>query len=301
MSTAIAPPAETEIALPPTSIRKVVLRSRIVKHPEIQVRTKMCSETVKRYEAIIAEHGFMDPLVVFVPDLEENTLRTALLILADGWHRDEAYAGLGKDRCPVEFKVGGKSEALEYSMSKNARNGLVMTNADKRRAAELAVVDERMGKWDDKKIAKKIGTSVSLVNDCRRGLKPADKKDRKRESTAASGKRETESPAPRTTTVREHSRTVAERPTKKQIMCEIEKHLELDMIDEHDLLALFEHTHHKHTWTKRPGEIIQLKVAAGNGRVLLEIPVVIKDIGPELIAVKYEGEQGKLRLESPPA
>lgn len=90
---------------------------------------------------------------------------------AAGFHRHEAAVRAGRETFPFEVRKGGRREALIYSLSDNARHGLRLSNADKRRKVELALADEELSKWSNREIASLCGGfSHSFVGDVREAL-----------------------------------------------------------------------------------------------------------------------------------
>ena len=284
-------------ALPATVPPKWAKLSRLVKDRDIQIRTKIEPIKVREYEEIISEHGHMAPLDVFVPSLDE--IGTAPLLLADGFHRSSAYENLGKDKAPMEFHVGGKSEALRFAIAKNARNGLPLTNADKRRAADLAVADPVMGKMTDSAIAKLIGTSVTLVNNCRRGITPQARRERtKAENSERSSRSEKESSAPKSAVARERKTDLSSRPTKAGLLRQIEEWIRQDVLDEADVVKLFEAPKQAYAWLPKAGEITTCKLVNKSGRELLTAEVVVKSLKPDLVVFRFEGTLADLIPQS---
>ena len=85
------------------------------------------------------------------------------IILSSGFHRVAAYeaAGVAEIRCIVF--TGSKRDATWHALGENHKHGLRRTNADKRRAVELALADKEWRKWSDRKIAEHCGVHHQLV------------------------------------------------------------------------------------------------------------------------------------------
>ncbi len=280
----------------------------------LQIRAAVDAQRVSAYADHIKEHGPMDPIVVFIENKDfEHTKRAAYadgcLLAADGFHRIPAYEMAGVEAYPVEIRYGGYADALWYSMLANGKHGAAMSNADKRRAAELAVNDKTLGKKTDAEIAKRIGVSATLVSEVRRGIRPVDKKPAAEPPTPSekhgpepdpveipvSGKRETESPAPRPATARERKPPAETRPTKKMFLKTIEDMVDHDVVDEGDILDLFKTKQGEYKFVAYAGGVTTLKVVGPSGRSTVEVPVVVKEFSIERVVLKFDGD-GKIKL-----
>jgi len=278
--------------------KKIATADKITRDHITQIRGRIDSSKVKEYEVIIREQGEMDPLDVFT---DGSATDKPVFYLADGWHRMDAYAAAGVEKFKIHIRLGSKSDAIRFALQRNGRHGAQMTNTEKRHAAETAVQDPEIGNSTDKEIAALIGCSPSLVSEARRGItrdvKRKKRKDVEVEShhrsapgTASSGKRETESPAPKSATARE--RTPADtRPTKAMILKQISDYLIHDVIDEEDLIKLMESKDSEYKWVKKAGTLTTLRVVGKSGREQINIPVVVKNFGLDLVEFRNEGEK----------
>lgn len=283
-------PTQAEQAPPPIKkyqiiAKKMATAEKITRDHATQVRGRIDSNKVKEYEVIIREHGLMDAVDLFT---EVPMSDPPVYWLADGFHRIDAYAAAGVLKFPANIRAGSKSDAIRFSLERNGHHGAQMTSAEKRHAAEVAVQDAEIGSLTDKEIAAMVGCSPALVSEARRGV-TRDSKRQKRKSVPveahersapgqASGKRETESTAPRSATARE--RTVEDKqPTKAMILKQLESHLTSEVIDEQDVLKLMEAKDGEWIWMPKPGGLTTLKVVGKTGRVQVEIPaMVVKEI-----------------------
>lgn len=59
--------------------------------------------------------------------------------IADGWHRVLAAKQIGVVKIDAVLHEGGRAEALRHALGANAHHGHRRTNADKRRAVEIAL------------------------------------------------------------------------------------------------------------------------------------------------------------------
>ena len=126
--------------------------------PDIQTRAKISTTTVKEYADLMRTGTLLPPLVVFA---DAHVYR-----LADGFHR-LAAARRANLRCiAAEVRSGGRQEALRFALGANARHGLRRTNADKRRAVEIALREFAVD--SDRAIAELCGVGNALVSGVRR-------------------------------------------------------------------------------------------------------------------------------------
>lgn len=122
----------------------------------IQVRTKIDPDTVRDYaEHILAKKPPLPPIIVFGPDSRGK------FFLSEGWHRLKANEVAGNNTIVATIKTGGWRDALEHALGSNATHGLRRTNADKRRAVELAL--KHFDRMSDAVIAEKCSVSHRLV------------------------------------------------------------------------------------------------------------------------------------------
>lgn len=105
--------------------------SKIKMDDTIQIRAVIDAEKVDEYaERMQAKDEF--PAV----DLFESKEG---YYIGDGWHRILAAEQADIITIKAEVHKGGRSEALKFALSANARHGLPRSNADKRRAVEVAL------------------------------------------------------------------------------------------------------------------------------------------------------------------
>jgi hypothetical protein len=126
----------------------------------VQVRARIDLDTVADYaDHIRAKKPPLPPIVVFGPDSRGK------FFLSEGWHRLKAHQAAGRDGIAATIKDGGWREALENALGSNAAHGLRRTNADKRRAVELAF--KHFDKMADTVVAEKCGVSRNFVFEVR--------------------------------------------------------------------------------------------------------------------------------------
>ena len=290
----LTPTTETQ-ATPPAKPRTIQIEvpiGEIVEDRSIQVRGQVFPERVEAYRKIIKEHGVMDRIDLFCED-PTIARSKAPFFIADGFHRIAAYRLEGIDSIPARLHVGTKSEAIWYALQKNGRHGVPLTNAEKRNAANLAVLDPIIGNMTDKQISQRIGCSATLVAQARRGETKQQTVSKAKERQKQ--KIEKESAAPRSVTTKER-KPLDITPTKSQILRQTQDYLTNDVVDEADLLKLMEGPHEEYRWVKKPGEVTTLVVVGKSGRVQARTEVLVKEITLDTITLRYEGD-GKVTVE----
>ena len=96
----------------------------------MQVRARLCEETVKEYAEAMAAGAKFPPVIVFHDGTD--------YWLADGFHRLEAWKRNGVDSIKAEVKEGSRIDALKFAFCANNSHGLRMSNEDKRNAVKIA-------------------------------------------------------------------------------------------------------------------------------------------------------------------
>jgi ParB-like chromosome segregation protein Spo0J len=274
-------PTTTETPAAEPVIRKLVPLDRITLDPSLQVRGGLDPAKVAEYQEIIREHGFMDPCDVFY---EDPITAETKFYAADGFHRVQAYHLNGVDKIPCNLRVGTHPDALKFTLRKNGHHGVPMTNAQKRHAAEMAVLDPVVGEMPDKDIARMIGCSASLVNAARRGETPKQATSQKK----AKSKRETESTAPRSATAKER-KPVDVKPTTATILRQIRSWNDDSMVDEQEIVALFEDKNGAYRFLPKDGGVCKVLVVGKSGKAMANFEAIIKKVEFDSITVKYEG------------
>ena len=292
-----------------TILRKTIAVSRVNTDPELQARVAIDPAEVEKHRATIKEHGVVDALVVFCEEGEEPA--RAALILADGWHRLEAYVKEKVERIPVEIRVAknARSAALLFGIQRNGHHGVPLNTESKIRAAKLLVNDPIHGKKTDKVLAFQIGCSVAIVAAARRGETAEDvkvnrkkKAEKKKAETVnvpspppSPSEKESAAPPP----VVAHERKDKEDPklpTKAGILRQMRDYINNDVIDEKDVIDLMASATGEYRWVPKPGCQTHLTIIGKTGKIQIEAaPVIVKEIGSELIILKYEdGDIGDL-------
>lgn len=131
---------------------------------DTQIREKIDYDVVGDYAEAMEAGAEFPPIVVFFDGKRHW--------LADGVHRFYAAQNAKKRHIQAEIRKGGKEAAQWYAIGANTAHGLRRTNADKRRAVELALKHANGAKMSDGKIAEHVGVADRTVNRIRAELEP---------------------------------------------------------------------------------------------------------------------------------
>jgi hypothetical protein len=139
----------------------------IVVNDELQSRANMDPDLVEEYADAMRRGADLPPVRV-VGDEDKGEF-----FLFGGFHRIAALDRIKGDdpdyRLPVELvSSGGEKDAIWLSAAENQSHGLRRSNADKRRAAELAV--KCSPSISDRALADHIGVSQPFVSKIRKEL-----------------------------------------------------------------------------------------------------------------------------------
>lgn len=124
---------------------------------DVQIRIKTDRGTVEDYQRALASGAVFPPVVVF------RDKKTGTLYLSDGNHRLESRVLNGDTTIEAIVHEGGKAKALAHGLGSSKGHGLRFSNADKRKAVELALKDSKLSKLKDQAIADLIGVSQPFV------------------------------------------------------------------------------------------------------------------------------------------
>jgi hypothetical protein len=83
--------------------------------------------------------------------------------LADGFHRHQAYYRAGRETMPCEIHPGTQRDALIYALSANQSHGLKRSQADRRRAIQIALQDSEWQDWSDHQVARLCAVDPKTV------------------------------------------------------------------------------------------------------------------------------------------
>lgn len=125
-----------------------------------QIRVRLDDATVAEYAEAYKDGAKFPPVIVFHDGSE--------YILADGFHRVMGANSAGFKDVLADVRKGTRTDALKYALSANSNHGLKRTNADKRRAVEIAL--KEFPKDADRSIATICDVSHTLVSEMRKSL-----------------------------------------------------------------------------------------------------------------------------------
>lgn len=131
-----------------------------------QSRAVISQEQIDTYAENIAAGDKFPEVTVFFNGLE--------YYLADGFHRYFAHKKLGKASIHCNVVTGTLRDAILFSKSANAENGLPRNNADKRKCVNDMLDDFEWQFWSNAEIAKACRVSAEYVRKIKaeRNIKP---------------------------------------------------------------------------------------------------------------------------------
>lgn len=130
--------------------------------PALQPRAAMDEATIEDYTEVLTTEGrWPFPPVGVVFDGQKYWLW-------DGFHRVQAAQNAGVLRVPATIQTGDRAFALWRSLGANKTHGLRRSNADKRRATEMALITAPQR--SDREIAGHVGVSPTTVGTIRKEL-----------------------------------------------------------------------------------------------------------------------------------
>jgi hypothetical protein len=97
---------------------------------KLRVRAELNYEAIAEFHQAMAAGATFPPIDVFKID--------GCYFLADGWHRYHA-ASMGSTHILATVHKGDAAEALSFALKANQNHGVRRTNADKRRAVQVAL------------------------------------------------------------------------------------------------------------------------------------------------------------------
>ncbi|MEM9159936.1 MAG: ParB/RepB/Spo0J family partition protein [Verrucomicrobiota bacterium] len=125
-----------------------------------QTRVATSDEAVEGYAEAMKSGEIFPPVIAFFDGSK--------YFLADGFHRYLAAKRIDEDEILAEVREGSRTDALIFALGANATNGVYRTNADKRRACEIALEE-----WYDRSnayLADICKVSVELVRRVRKSM-----------------------------------------------------------------------------------------------------------------------------------
>jgi hypothetical protein len=149
-------PAESNT--PPVRVRIELLRL----DGGTQVRAAINETIVQEYREAMQTGVNFPPVVAFFDG--------QVHWLADGFHRVQAAVASGRDEFEVDLRPGTREDAVWYACAANQAHGLRRSNADKRKAVEVALRSPKAQALSDRAIAEHCGISHNFVGEVRRAL-----------------------------------------------------------------------------------------------------------------------------------
>lgn len=142
--------------------RKKLPLDQIRTDGDTQPRCEMNADAVAEYAEV-----YRGPDADDIPDLDVMFDGESYWLFS-GFHRKKAAGEAGLAELWVVVHRGTLEDARWAALATNKTHGMRRTNADKRRAVELAM--KQRPKLSNNSIAHHVGVSLSLVNDVRRAL-----------------------------------------------------------------------------------------------------------------------------------
>src|SRR5438477_10918708 len=111
------------------------------------------------------------------------------MMLVDGFHRFNSAKRCKSHTSSALIHEGSREDALKFALSANATHGIRRTNADKRRAVELALGTFKT--LTDRAIAEMCGVGRDLVGEARAQVSESDtcRPDESQSRTGLDGKK----------------------------------------------------------------------------------------------------------------
>ena len=134
--------------------------AQLKRDPTLQICAQMNPDVIEAY-AESMRAGDAVPLPVVFYDGSNHWL-------ADGYCRVAAAVRVGIKELDVEVKMGDKRDAIEWAFKTKASQAARPTNADKRRAAEMA--PRAQPKLSDRVIARQVRVGAPLAGHVRKSI-----------------------------------------------------------------------------------------------------------------------------------
>jgi len=127
-----------------------------------QSRAAINEQTVQEYHEKMEDGIDLPPISVVFDGVNHY--------IADGFHRYHAHIRSKREMIECEVQNGTVRDAIEYSLSANAKHGLPRTNADKRKAVLTALDDPEWSELSTRQIAQLCAVSHVYVSKVRQEL-----------------------------------------------------------------------------------------------------------------------------------
>lgn len=125
-----------------------------------QSRVEINNEAVSDYAEAVKVGIEFPPIVVFYDGADHW--------LADGFHRYHSHKQAGKASILADVREGTLLDAKLFALGANGTHGLRRSNADKRKAVQMAFDEPSWAEWSDRKIAEVCGVSNPFVSGMRK-------------------------------------------------------------------------------------------------------------------------------------
>ena len=130
-----------------------------------QSRVTMSQPTIADYAELLTDGVKMPPVIVYHDGVD--------FWLAAGFHRYHAHKHVGMVDIDCEVRAGSLDEARLCGARDNNPHGLAPTNGDKTKSVTMALVNPLCSLWSERKLAKELGVSHTLVQRVKASLAPA--------------------------------------------------------------------------------------------------------------------------------
>lgn len=130
-----------------------------------QSRVTMSQPTIADYAELLTDGVKMPPVIVYHDGVD--------FWLAAGFHRYHAHKHVGMVDIDCEVRAGSLDEARLCGARDNNPHGLAPTNGDKTKSVTMALANPLCTDWSERKLAKELGVSHTLVQRVKASLVPA--------------------------------------------------------------------------------------------------------------------------------
>lgn len=136
---------------------KTIPVDRIIEDAETQIREQLDDATVDRYVDAAKRNEVLPPIIVV--ETPEG------FVIADGHHRYRSALKRKAKSIRADVRQGDRHTAIDIAVEENEKNGLPLSNADKRRVVTLYL--KREPDSSDRSIAERVRVSPSTVGSVR--------------------------------------------------------------------------------------------------------------------------------------
>ncbi len=147
-----------------TGKKKLVAVSLLKLDERLQCRESVPEETIRAYEDRWREKIEFPPVEAYEVEGE--------LYVTDGFCRVLSAQNVGKSKVPCLVRKGSWQDAVAAACCANSQHGLPRTNADKRKAATMAILE--FGDKPNREIARICGVSHTYIDNLRIKQNEAD-------------------------------------------------------------------------------------------------------------------------------